>query len=259
MKIEIPTQCPSCGSKLDLVNGQLFCRNKSNCPAQSSKLIENFCTKMKLKGFGPKTIEKLELTKISELFYLTEEDLVGAVGSKVAAKLISELNTKVRGDIDFGSVLGSLGIPLIGEVAAKKLSQNCTSFHEVKADGKAGENYKTWLNSPQGKDVIELPWKFSTGIRGAKADIIITDDLVAQPNGITVCITGSLQDFANRTDATNYLESLGYTVKKSVTKDVKYLICEDESKRSSSSYKKAETNGIEILSIKELLEKNNNV
>ncbi len=259
MKIEIPTQCPSCGSKLDLVNGQLFCRNKSNCPAQSSKLIENFCTKMKLKGFGPKTIEKLELTKISELFYLTEEDLVGAVGSKVAAKLISELNTKVRGDIDFGSVLGSLGIPLIGEVAAKKLSQNCTSFHDVKADGKAGENYKTWLNSPQGKDVIELPWKFSTGIRGTKTDIIITDDLVAQPNGITVCITGSLQDFANRTDATNYLESLGYTVKKSVTKDVKYLICEDESKRSSSSYKKAETNGIEILSIKELLEKNNNV
>lgn len=259
MKIEIPTQCPSCGSKLDLVNGQLFCRNKSNCPAQSSKLIENFCTKMKLKGFGPKTIEKLELTKISELFYLTEEDLVGAVGSKVAAKLISELNTKVRGDIDFGSVLGSLGIPLIGEVAAKKLSQNCTSFHDVRADGKAGENYKTWLNSPQGKDVIELPWKFSTGIRGAKADIIITDELVAQPNGITVCITGSLQDFANRTDATNYLESLGYTVKKSVTKDVKYLICEDESKRSSSSYKKAETNGIEILSIKELLEKNNNV
>lgn len=259
MKIEIPTQCPSCGSKLDLVNGQLFCRNKSNCPAQSSKLIENFCTKMKLKGFGPKTIEKLELTKISELFYLTEEDLVRAVGSKVAAKLISELNTKVRGDIDFGSVLGSLGIPLIGEVAAKKLSQNCTSFHDVKADGKAGENYKTWLNSPQGKDVIELPWKFSTGIRGAKANIIITDELVAQPNGIAVCITGSLQDFVNRTDATNYLESLGYTVKKSVTKDVKYLICEDESKRSSSSYKKAETNGIEILSIKELLEKNNNV
>ncbi|ECP6930361.1 DNA ligase [Salmonella enterica] len=259
MKIEIPTQCPSCGSKLDLVNGQLFCRNKSNCPAQSSKLIENFCTKMKLKGFGPKTIEKLELTKISELFYLTEEDLVRAVGSKVAAKLISELNTKVRGDIDFGSVLGSLGIPLIGEVAAKKLSQNCTSFHDVKADGKAGENYKDWLNSPQGKDVIELPWKFSTGIKGAKADIIITDELVAQPNGIAVCITGSLQDFANRTDATNYLEGLGYTVKKSVTKDVKYLICEDESKRSSSSYKKAETNGIEILSIKELLEKNNNV
>lgn len=259
MKIEIPTQCPSCGSKLDLVNGQLFCRNKSNCPAQSSKLIENFCSKMKLKGFGPKTIEKLELTKISELFYLTEEDLVRAVGSKVAAKLISELNTKVRGDIDFGSVLGSLGIPLIGEVAAKKLSQNCTSFHDVKADGKAGENYIAWLNSPQGKDVIELPWKFTTGIKGAKAEVIITDGLVAQPNGIAVCITGSLQDFANRTDATNYLESLGYTVKKSVTKDVKYLICEDESKRSSSSYKKAETNGIEILSIKELLEKNNNV
>lgn len=255
MKIEIPINCPSCGSKLDLVNGQLFCRNKTSCPAQSSKLIENFCKKMKLKGFGPETIKKLELTLISELFYLTYEDMAGELGSKIAAKLDSELEIKVRGEVDFGSVLGSLGIPLIGEVAAKKLSQNCISFKDVKADGKAGENYKTWMNSPQGEDVINLPWNFSKGLSGTKAELLIIDDLVAQPNGITVCITGSLQDFANRTDATTYLENLGFTVKKSVTKDVQYLICEDESKRGSSSYKKAESNGIEILSIKNLLEK----
>lgn len=247
MKIEIPLNCPSCGSKLDLVNDQLFCRNKSMCPAQSSKLIENFCSKMKLKGFGPQTIAKLEITKVSELFFLTKEDLVRAVGDKVATKLELELETKLRQDVDFGSVLGSLSIPLIGEVAAKKLSQLYNDFQSVKAEGKAGENLASWKNTPAGQDVINLPWKFS----GARETQVTP---ATESNGVVLCITGKLNDFKNRADATKYLESLGYTVKPSVTKAVNYLICEDETKIGSSSYKKAQSLGIEVLTIKILLE-----
>lgn len=248
MKIEIPTNCPSCGSHLELVNGQLFCRNKSDCPAQSSKIIENFTKKMKLKGFGPKTIEKLELTKISDLYFLTKEELVSAVGEKTAIKLFDELEQKLRGEIDFAIFLSSLGIPLIGEVAAKKLSQSYNCLEDIRADKVAGESFKTWKASPAGKDIMSVPWKFAD-LSGSKDSTAVTS------KGISVCITGTLQDFANRKDATKYLESLGFTVKASVTKEVKYLICEDESKRGSSSYKKAESNGIEILSIKNLLEK----
>lgn len=248
MKIEIPLNCPSCGSKLDLVNDQLFCRNKSLCTAQSSKLIENFCSKMKLKGFGPQTIAKLEITKVSELFFLTKEDLVRAVGDKVATKLELELETKLRQDIDFCSVLGSLSIPLIGEVAAKKLSQLYNDFQSVKAEGKAGENLASWKNSPAGQDIINLPWKFSK----QQASVETSSDVVS--NGIVLCITGKLNDFKNRTDAAKYLESLGYTMKTSVTKAVNYLICEDETKIGSSSYKKAQSLGIEVLTIKILLE-----
>lgn len=248
MKIEIPIHCPSCSSKLDNVNGQLFCRNKSLCPAQSSKLIENFSSKMKLKGFGPQTIAKLELTKISELFYLTKEDLVRAVGEKVGDKLLSELESKVRSEPDFGQVLGALGIPLIGEVAAKKLSQLYNDFDSVKAEGKAGVNLASWKTSPAGKDVMELPWNF-----GKAQELSV--NLATESNGFVVCITGSLDDYKNRNEATAFLESLGCTVKKSVTKDVTHLICEDESKIGSSSYKKAQTLGIDILTIKQFLEK----
>ena len=248
MKIEIPTNCPSCSSKLDLVNGQLFCRNKALCPAQSSKLIENFTSKMKLKGFGPQTIAKLEITKISELFFLTNDELVRAVGDKVAAKLTSELDTKLRQDVDFGSVLGSLSIPLIGEVAARKLSQLYNDFDSVKAEGKAGVNLASWKTSPSGRDVMELPWKF-----GKAQETSV--NLATESNGFVVCITGSLNDYKNRAEATAFLESLGCTVKKSVTKDVNILICEDESKIGSSSYTKAQSLGIEVLTIKQFLEK----
>lgn len=247
MKIEMPTSCPSCGGKLELVNAQLFCRNSELCPAQNSKLLENFCKKMKLKGFGPATIEKLGLVRISELFYVTLDELHNAVGIKVGDKLALELDTKLHGEVDFGQFLGALGIPLVGEVAARKLAATYNSLQDVKADGKAGENLRAWKSSSVGQEVMSIPWLFG----GAKENSV---NLATESLGISVCITGSLNDFKNRSEASSYLESLGLTVKKSVTKDVKYLIVEDESKRSSSSYLKAMEYGIPAVSINELKE-----
>lgn len=247
MKIEIPSNCPSCGSSLELVNSQLFCRSTS-CPAQNSKLVENFCSKMKLKGFGPATIDKLELSTLSDLFNLDYKKLELVMGEKMASKLNQEIENKLKGELDFGQVLGSLGIPLIGDVAARKLALQFNSLNDVRADGKAGENLTIWKSSSIGKDVMSLPWNFS----GVRENIV---NPTTESLGISVCITGTLLDFKNRSDASSYLESLGYTVKKSVTKDVSILICEDESKRSSSSYLKAKSNGVEILTIEQLKNK----
>jgi NAD-dependent DNA ligase len=248
MKIEIPSSCPSCGTHLLNINGQLFCTNKVDCPAQSSKLVENFCSKMKIKGFGPATIEKLEISTISELYHLSMYELTEAVGEKVATKLEAELNEKLRSTVDFASVLGSLSITLIGQVAASKIASKYNSFEDAKADGKAGQNLLAWKDSVVGQDVMTLPWKFG----GAQAKAVTTVD--AKTLGIDVCITGSLEDFPNRTEATKYLEQLGFSVKKDVTKTVQYLICEDESKIGSSSYKKAQSRGIPILTIKTLVQ-----
>ncbi|QYC51526.1 putative NAD-dependent DNA ligase, subunit B [Erwinia phage KEY] len=247
MKINIPSNCPSCGSKLELLNAQLFCRNTELCPAQNSKIIENFCSKMKLKGFGPSTIEKLQIIGIGEMLYLTLADIQEVMGEKMAAKLYAELEAKLHQNIDFGQFLGSLSIPLIGEVAARKIAQKYNSLSEAQADGKAGENLKAWKNSPIGKEVMAAQWNFSR----ARETSVNPD---AENLNIAVCITGSLVDFKNRSDASSYLESLGLTVKKSVTKDVKYLILEDESKRSSSSTLKAISNGVEIVTINQLKE-----
>ncbi|ATS94076.1 putative NAD-dependent DNA ligase subunit B [Pectobacterium phage DU_PP_V] len=245
MKIEIPSHCPSCGEPLELVNSQLFCRNKAECPAQSSKLLEQFCSKLKLKGFGPKTLEKLEISSIPELWNLSKKDLTNALGDKVGTKLATELDTKLKCPLLFQDLLGALGIPSLGEVAARKLAEKYNSFKGIQAEGKLGEHLNNWLDSTVGKDVIALPWKF----------ISKKDKRLPQPLGVEVCITGVLSAFSNRAKAIEYLTGLGFTVKASVSKSVKYLICEDENRVNSSSYQKAKQNGIEILSIKQLLEK----
>lgn len=249
MKIEIPNECPSCQSKLENINGQLFCRNKTTCLAQSSKLLENFCKKLKVKGFGPATLDKLQITRISELFYLDNESLVEAVGDKVAAKLEAELNEKMRGKVKFADILASLSIPLIGQVAAEKIASKFNDLESMQAEGKAGENLNAWKSSELGADVLALPWNF-----GSEQSVSDSPTLT-ESIGVTVCITGSLNDFKNRTEASNYLEQQGFTVKKDVTKAVQYLICEDETKKGSSSYKKAQSAGIPVITIKQLIDK----
>lgn len=242
MKIEIPTHCPECGSRLERVNNQLFCRNTDNCPAQSSRTMEAFCKKMKLKGFGEKTLEKLEVTTVPQLFYLEQSYLVDLLGEKTGNKLADQLDN-LRQGVELPTLLSALSIPLVGEVAAKKACVNAHTFQETNLTGKAGANLESWKHSARGKDIITLPWVF-------KESTVNTSDTNLN---IAVCITGSLLEFPNRNAAVTFLESKGFTVKKSVTKDVKYLICEDETKQGSSSYLKAIANGIKIGSIAELL------
>lgn len=253
MQIVIPTECPSCGSHLENVNGQLFCRNKTACPAQNSKLVENFCKKMKIKGFGEKTVAKLELTNISGLLNLTEQRLTNILGEKVGSKLFTEIQSIKTSA--FSTVLGSLGIPLIGKVAAEKLATQVGDFQSInptacKAAGlgeKATESLSRWMASLEGMDTIESLESF-VSFEPVEASAKPTIE-----HKFDICITGKLNDFTSRSKAAEYLSKYGITIKNSVTKSVMYLICEDESKKSSSSYKKAEANGLPILSIKELI------
>ena len=89
--IEIPEVCPSCGTSVELVNDQLFCNNTS-CPAKNSKIVEGFAKTLRIKGLGPKTIEKLDLEYIEDIYMLTEERIKTRLGSeKIASKLINEI------------------------------------------------------------------------------------------------------------------------------------------------------------------------
>lgn len=253
MQIVIPENCPSCGSTLENVNGQLFCRNKASCPAQSSKLVENFCKKMKIKGFGEKTVAKLELTTITGLYDLTEQRLTCVLGDKVGSKLFTEIqNTQTS---EFANVLGSLGIKLIGKVAAEKLATQVNSFQEITVKAckdaglgeKATESLMEWLKSLEGMDTVESLDNFMT------FTVVEQSAKPTQEHKFDVCITGKLNDFSGRSKAADYLSQFGITVKGSVTKTVKYLVCEDESKKGSSSYKKAIANDVPIVTIKELI------
>jgi len=153
MKIEIPTHCPCCNYKLELVKDQLFCRNQA-CDAQVLKRVEHFAKVLGIKGMGIKTIEKLNLADISEIYYLDKDEAAELLGSeKVAEKLLEEID-KSR-EATLSQILASFSIPLIGNTASQKLCMVVNHIDEIDFEtckqaglgDKATNNLINWLET----------------------------------------------------------------------------------------------------------------
>jgi DNA ligase (NAD+) len=236
--IEAPTKCPSCSGVVEWVKDQIYCRNAS-CPAQSSKKVEHFAKTMKIKGLGPATIAKLCLVDIVEIYTYTEDDIAGGLGSvKLAEKLLLEIENSTKASLN--RLLPAFSIPLVGNSAAKKLAAVCDSIFDIDATTckQAGLGEKTTNNLLEFIDynydlISELPFSFN-----------FEKPRSSGSNGI-VCISGRLKSYKTKAEATGILESLGYTVKASLTKDVTILI--NESGVESAKTQKARTSGITIV------------
>ena len=240
MRIEIPTECPCCNYPLELVNDQLFCRNTA-CGAQLNKKVEHFCKTLGIKGMGSRTVEKLGLSDITELFYLDSEQVVESLGSeKVALKLLDEIERSKSADL--ATVIASFSIPLVGSTASKKLCEVVTSVDEIsyttcKQAGlgdKVTQNLVAWLETDFQEMREFLPFSFKS-----------QKNSNTNSSQKTICITGKLSSYKTKAEAYKALEEAGYTPVESVTKATDYLV--DEEDKGSSKRKKAESLGITII------------
>ena len=239
MKIEIPTTCPCCSYPLEMVNDQLFCRNTA-CDAQLSKKVEHFCKTLGIKGMGAKTIEKLGLADITELFYLDIDQVAETLSSRtMATKLINEINKAKQADL--ATVITSFSIPLVGNTASKKICGHVSHIDEITAEtcrqaglgAKVTENLLTWLQT-EFKEVREfLPFSFTS------------TKVPLQSGGKSVCITGKLSSYKTKSEAYKALEEAGFKVAETVTKSTDYVV--DEDNKGSSKRKKADELGITII------------
>jgi NAD-dependent DNA ligase len=122
MKILIPEGCPSCNALLERVNDQLFCPNNIDCPAQNTKKVQNFCSTLKIKGFGEATVDKLGITSIAQLWDLSEQDVESCGFSKLmATKLVAAISDRISQGITLPELLSACSIPLVGSAVSKKL------------------------------------------------------------------------------------------------------------------------------------------
>lgn len=251
MKIEIPTKCPCCNSTLEWVQDQIFCRNES-CPAQLYKQVEHFAKTLGIKGFGPKTVEKLALDSIAEIYFLEFEDVAAALGSaRMAEKLLTEIEQSRSAPLD--KVLAAFSIPLIGQTLSGRLCQIINHVDDITTEkckeaglgDKATTNLINWLKT-EFQEVREfLPFDF----RASGKSTGNTD------NGKSICITGKLVTFKTKAEATTALQEAGYTVVSSVTKTTDMLL--DEGDKGSEKRKKAESLGIPIITnLKDFLKEN---
>lgn len=239
MKIQIPTNCPCCQYPLERVNDQLFCRNKE-CPAQLFKRVEHFAKVLGIKGLGPKTIEKLKLADITEIFYLCKEEVAEVLGDKVAENLLTEIHKARQAPLHL--IISSFSIPLVGDTASRKVCGIAKHVDDITIElckeaglgDKATNNLITFLEG-EFKEMREfLPFSFEAEKTSNKTE-----------GGLTVCITGKLLSFKTKAQAHAALIALGYTPVGSVTKTLDILV--DESGKGSDKRKKAEQYGIQIV------------
>lgn len=239
-QISPPTVCPSCEARLVWNNDLLYCHNP-NCGEQAFKGVEHFAKTLKIKGLGPVAIQKLGFRCPSEIYRITENDILASLGSKkLAAKLYGEIVNSFNAPLEL--LLPAFGIPLIGKTATAKLSETVSHITNINADTceraglgpKATQNLLDWMESMLPFFMEELPvsWYFSG-----------TSNPVASKG--TVCISGRLKSFKSKADATSALNAAGYEVKSSLTKTVGFLV--NESGVESAKTRQARESGIEII------------
>lgn len=246
-RIEAPTNCPACNSPLTWKNDVLYCTSDT-CEAKTQKSLQHWAKTMKIKGLGPQSLLKLEISTINELYELTQKDMELALGSTIGSKLYQELENSKLAPLDI--VLPAFGISLIGNSATQKLKSSISHLDDLTPEKakqaglgpKATENLMKWFHTqyvPLFQDVLPLNFKF---------DKKVVQQL--EKKGI-VCITGKLTSFKTKAEAEKLLVEQGYVVKPSITKEVTILV--NESGIESAKTQKAREAGVEIITnIKQL-------
>ena len=250
-KIMPPANCPSCGSVLEWKNDQLFCMSHS-CQTKVYKRVEHFAKTLRIKGLGPKTVEKLALNSINEIYYMDHHYIDSCLNSQLMAdKLLNEIEKSKEADLQ--TLLPAFSIPLFGRSAAEKLCSKIEFLSEINHDKckeaglgqKVTDNLMEWLIMTFNQ-YSDLPFTWRTNYPLPKAG-----QQVNELKGI-VCISGKLNTYKTKAIAQKLLEENGYKVKSGLTKDVNILV--NESGIESAKTKKARDNKITIINnINELI------
>jgi len=250
--LKIISECPSCGSALVRLKDQLYCANKTDCPAQSHKRAEHYCKVLKINGLGPKTLEKLGISSITDIYSMSKDILTQELGNTIGPKLHEEIQAATK-RATLATILEAASIPLIGSSKAGKVASLVKDVGEIPDNlseisaaigEKATKNLLTWLDQEFPDLESVLP---NSAWTSEKRSVAV--------GGEVVCITGKLTDYKNRTEAAKALELAGYTCKDSVTKGTNFLV--NESGDSSSKATKAQQYGIPQVTMEYLIRRKN--
>ena len=256
-KLDIPTNCPSCESKLLHFEDEvaLRCINP-RCPAQIKEGLIHFASRdaMNISGLGPSIVEKLfaaNLVKdVADIYRLTVEDflLLDGIKEKSAQKLYQAIQASKENSAE--KLLFGLGIRHVGSKASQLLLQH---FHSIESLAQANPEEVASIESLGSVIAQSLQSYFET--EGAKIllselkELGVNLDYKGQTvsvdaalSGLTVVLTGKLERL-NRTEAKNKLESLGAKVTGSVSKKTDLVVAGVD---AGSKLQKAQELGIEI-------------
>lgn len=260
-KIEIPKNCPSCGSVLHYSDDEvaLKCKNQY-CYEIVKCQIEHFVSNsgLDIKTLGTKRIElflKHNIIKDSgDLFLLKKENLINLPSFK--EKSIDNVLQSIERakHQDFWRFLSALGIELVGKRTAKVLADNflnienitkkkAENFVEIFDIGEAVANsIFDFFNDQKNIKIIEKLKNAGCNLSQEKRENI-------ESKNKTIVITGKFNNYS-RDELKDILEKKGYKVAGSVSKKTNFLIAGED---AGSKLKKAKDLNIEIINEDKIL------
>lgn len=256
-KLDIPTNCPSCGSDLLHFEDEvaLRCINPL-CPAQIMEGLIHFASRdaMNITGLGPSIVEKLFAANlvedVADIYRLKEDDflLLEGIKEKSAFKLYQAIQASKENSAE--KLLFGLGIRHVGSKASQLLLQHFHSIENLaQADpeevasieslgGVIAKSLQTYF-ATEGSEILLRELKEARVNLDYKGQTVVAD---AALSGLTVVLTGKLERL-KRSEAKSKLESLGAKVTGSVSKKTDLVVAGAD---AGSKLQKAQELGIEV-------------
>lgn len=270
--LKIPDCCPICGGNTEIKQDNdsmvLVCTN-DNCKGKLLGKLTHFVSKnaMNIDGFSEATIEKFIelgwLNSFEDIYNLKDHygEMVNleGFGEKSVSKLFDAIHKSKNTTLD--RFIYSLSIPTIGRSASKTISKYfngdfdrfckecCLNQFDFTVLDDFGEIMNDSINDYLEKNVVIIG-NLAKELYFEKPE---TTSNSSSLEGLTFVITGSLNQFANRDEAKEKIESLGGKVSSSVSTKTSYLVNNDVDSTSGKNKKAKEIN-VRIISENELIE-----
>ena len=261
-EFQMPEVCPSCGTKLVRLPGEaaLRCPNRDGCGAQNLRGLIHFVSRnaMDIEGLGDTMMEKLSewglISGIADIYSLTKETLevMEGLGEKSAGNLIAAIEQSKHADL--GRLLFGLGIPLIGQKAAKLLARHfgtidalmAASREELTAIDEIGEKMADsilgWFASETNQQLIQQLKSVPVNMTAAEVNpTALENHAIAEK---TFVLTGTLEQYT-RDQAQALIEKYGGRTSSSVSRKTDYVLA---GRDAGSKLKKAEQLGVPVIS-----------
>ena len=253
-EIEKPRICPACNSELMEIGAHLFCPNRL-CKPRIVAALDHYAGKnaMNIDGFSESTAEQLVerkgVTKPSDLYRLTAEDLASLDGFK--DKKISNILTAIASSKTptLDAFIYAIGVEGVGRVAAKDLAARFKSVDGIKlateeeliAMENVGEITAKAIRAyfADENNLAELDALAEAGVTPTWSD----EKKEGIFSGQSVVLTGTLSSF-KRSEAQKLIEERGGVCQSSVTAKTTLVLAGEE---AGSKLAKAQKLGIKII------------
>ncbi|MGO1469598.1 MAG: NAD-dependent DNA ligase LigA [Tissierella sp.] len=255
-EIELPKECPACGSELVKDGVHIFCPNSLSCKPQLVKRLVHFASRdaMDIAGFNEKTAQKLleeiDIRDLPEIYEIKYDDLIDLEGFK--EKKTNNLLQAIEAskDVSLASFIYSLGINNVGIKTATDLANGFKSldrlkearFEELIQVGDIGpiiaESILEFFHDEKILQAIDK--LLEEGVTPYYEDLEVKESIFTDKK---IVLTGAIEGLS-RNDIKEAIEEMGGKVTGSVSKNTDFVIVGES---PGSKYNKALELDVDII------------